>query len=49
MSEYFQEPNSSRANVKFEVGLSNHITKADFKNATRVDTWIFLKIPISLI
>ena len=38
MSEYSPEPKFSRANVKVELNLSNHATKADLKNATGVDT-----------
>ena len=38
MSEYFKKSNSLGANVKVELDLSNYITKADFKNATGVDT-----------
>ena len=36
--KYFQEPKSSRANLKFYLGLSNYVTKADFKNVTKIDT-----------
>ena len=36
--KYFQESKSSRANVKFCLGLSNYVTKADFKNVTKIDT-----------
>ena len=38
MNEYFPEPNSSGACVKVELDLSNYVAKADFKNATGVDT-----------
>ena len=38
MSELFTEPKSSGGNVKVELDLSNHVTKADLKNATGVDT-----------
>ena len=38
MSEYFPEPKSSWARVKVELDLSSYATKADFKNATDVDT-----------
>ena len=38
MSEYFLKPKSLGANVKVELYLSNYTTKADFKNATDVDT-----------
>ena len=43
MSEYFPKPNSLGANVKVELDLSNYATKADFKNATGVDTSDFAK------
>ena len=43
MSEYFPEPKSSRARVKFELDLSNYATKADLINATGVDTSKFAK------
>ena len=38
MSEYFPEPKSSRGRVKVELDLFNCDTKADFKNATGVNT-----------
>ena len=37
MNEYFPEPNSSGANVKVELDLSNYAAKADLKKATSVD------------
>ena len=43
MSEYFPKPNSSGANVKVELDLSNYRTKADVKNAAGVDTISFAK------
>ena len=43
MSEYFPKPESLGANVKFELDLSNYATKADFKNATRLDASSFAK------
>ena len=43
MSEYFPEPKSVAGRVKVELDLSNYATKADFKNATRVDTSKFAK------
>ena len=43
MSEYFPKPNSSGGRVKAELDLSNYATKADFKNATGVDTSKFAK------
>ena len=43
MSEYFPKSNSLGANVKVELDLSNYATKADFKNATGVDTSDFAK------
>ena len=43
MSEYFPEPKSSRARVKFELDLSNYATKADLINTTGVDTSKFAK------
>ena len=36
-------PKSLRANVKVKLDLSNYATKADLKNATRVDTSDFTK------
>ena len=38
MSEYFPEPKSLGRRVKFELDLSNYAPKADFKNASPVDT-----------
>ena len=43
MSEYFPELEFLRGRVKVELGLSNHATKADLKNATGVNTSNFLK------
>ena len=43
MSKYFTEPKSSGEWVKVELDLSNYATKADFKNATGVDTSKFAK------
>ena len=43
MSEYFPEPKSSGRKVKVELDLSNYGTKADWKNATGVDTSKFTK------
>ena len=43
MREYFPEPKSSEGKVKIELDLSNYATKADFKNATGVDTSEFAK------
>ena len=43
MSEYFPEPKSLRGKVKVDLDLSNYATKADFKNATGVDTSKFAK------
>ena len=37
MSEYFPGPKYSGGKVKVELDLSNYATKADLKNATRVD------------
>ena len=42
MSEYFPKPKSLE-NVKFELDLSNYVTKADFKNTTGVDTSDFAR------
>ena len=39
MSEYFPEPKSLDGKVKVDLDLSNYATKADFKNATGVDTF----------
>ena len=38
MSKYFLKPKSLGRKVKVELDLSNYLTKADFKNATCVDT-----------
>ena len=38
MSKYFREPKSSGRRVNVELDLSNYATKADWKNATVVDT-----------
>ena len=38
MRECFPKPNSLEANVKVELDLPNHETKADLKDATGVDT-----------
>ena len=38
MSECFPEPKSLTERVKVEFNLFNYATKADFKNATGVDT-----------
>ena len=38
MSEYFPKPKSFGRRVKVELDLSNHVTNADLKNATGVDT-----------
>ena len=38
MSQYFPKPKSLGANVSVELDLPNCATKADFKNATGVDT-----------
>ena len=43
MSEYFLKLKSLGANVKIELDLSNYATKADFKNATGVDSSDFAK------
>ena len=43
MSEYFPKSKSLREKVKAELDLSNYATKADFKNATGVDTLKFTK------
>ena len=37
MSEYFPGPESSGRRVKFELDLSNYVTKTDLKEATGVD------------
>ena len=42
-SEYFPEPKTFGGKVKVELDLSNYATKADLKNATGVDTSIFVK------
>ena len=38
MSEYFLKPDSFWGNIKVELDLFNYTAKADFKNATGVDT-----------
>ena len=38
MIEYFPKPKPLAGSVKFELNLSNYVTKADLKNATTVDT-----------
>ena len=38
ISGYFPEPKYSGGRMKFKLDLSNYATKADFKNATGVDT-----------
>ena len=38
MNEYFPKLRSLGVNVKVELDLSNHATKADLKNVTVVDT-----------
>ena len=43
MLDYFPEPKSSVGKVKVEWDLSNHVTRADLKNATGVNTSIFAK------
>ena len=43
MGEYFPKPNYLEASVKVELDLSNYAAKADFKNATGVDTPDFAK------
>ena len=43
MIEYFPEPKSLGGRVNVKVDLSNHATKANFKNATGVDTSNFAK------
>ena len=43
MSEYFSELKSSGGRVKVELDSSNYATKADFKNATGIDTSKFAK------
>ena len=43
MNEYFPEPKSLGGKVKVELDLSNYVTKANFKNATGVDTSKFAK------
>ena len=41
MSKYFPEPKSLGGRMKVELDSSNYATKADLKNATRVDTSSF--------
>ena len=43
MSEYFPEQKPLAGKVNNELDLSNYATKADFKNATGVDTSKFAK------
>ena len=43
MSEYFPEPKSLEGRVKVELDLSNYAAKADFKNATGIDSSSFAK------
>ena len=43
MSEYFPKLKSLAESVKVELDLSSYTTKADFKNATGVDTSNFAK------
>ena len=43
MTEYFLEPRSLGAVVKFELDLSNYTAKADLKNAAGVGTSKFAK------
>ena len=43
MSEYFTEPKYVGGIVRFELDLSNYVTKSDLKNATGVDTSKFPK------
>ena len=41
ISEYFPELKSLEGRVKVELDLSNYAAKADFKNATGVDSSFF--------
>ena len=43
MSDYFPEPKSSGARLKFELDLSNYATKLDLEYATIVNTSRFAK------
>ena len=43
MGEYFSEPKFLGGRLKVELDLINYATKADFKNATGVDTSSFAK------
>ena len=43
MREYFPKPKFLAENVKVGLDFSNYVTKADLKNATRVDTSDFAK------
>ena len=43
MSEYFRKLKCLGANMKIKLYLSNYGTKADYKNATVVDTSDFAK------
>ena len=48
MNEHFPEQISSGGKVKFELDLSNYTIKADFKNATGIDTSKFAKKKVDL-
>ena len=43
MSEYFPKLKSLGGRVKDELDLTNYATKADFKNATGVETYFAKK------
>ena len=43
MGEYFTKPSPFGENIKVELDLPNHATKADLKNATCVDASKFTK------
>ena len=43
MNEYFPKPKTLGGNLKVELDLSYYMTKADWKNATGVDTLNFAK------
>ena len=43
MSEYFSKRKSFRGKVKVELDLSGYATKAELKNATRLDKPHFAK------
>ena len=47
MSEYFPEPESSGRRVKFELDLSNYVTKTDLKEATGVTSKFARKIDLA--